>query len=92
MKPTINKNQMLIRNRTSSFNFKNNVQLLLLCLPAVIFLFIFNYIPMGGLIMAFKDFRVDKGLWGSEWVGLKNFEFFFYVGYCMASNSQYCLL
>lgn len=32
---------------------------------------------MGGLIMAFKDFRVDKGLWGSEWVGLKNFEFFF---------------
>ncbi len=67
----------LVKKSILTFNFGNNIQLLLLCLPAIVFLFIFNYIPMGGLIIAFKDFRIDKGFWGSEWIGLKNFEFFF---------------
>ena len=45
--------------------------------PASIILFIFSYLPIAGLIIAFKDFRYDKGFLGSEWVGFENFKFFF---------------
>lgn len=55
----------------------NNLPLLLLTLPAIIFIFIFSYLPMIGIIIAFKDIRYDLGILGSKWVGLKNFEFFF---------------
>jgi putative aldouronate transport system permease protein len=41
------------------------------------FKLIFSYLPLIGLIIAFKKFNYAKGLWGSDWVGLKNFEFFF---------------
>lgn len=51
--------------------------LLIMCLPAVALLFLFQYVPMFGIILAFKDYRYDKGIWGSDWVGFKNFEFFF---------------
>ena len=44
-----------------------------LILPALIYLFIFDYGPMYGIIIAFKDFRVSKGYWGSDWVGMKHF-------------------
>lgn len=45
--------------------------------PGAALIFIFSYIPMFGLILAFKDFRYDKGIFGSDWCGLDNFEFFF---------------
>ena len=48
-------------------------QLYLLILPAVIYLFLFYYVPMYGVQIAFKDFRVGLGIWASEWVGLKHF-------------------
>ena len=48
--------------------------LTLMFLPVVIYFFIFKYIPMGGIVIAFKDFIVTKGIFGSEWVGLENFE------------------
>jgi putative aldouronate transport system permease protein len=48
-------------------------QLYLLLLPAVAYLFIFAYIPMEGVIIAFKDYRTNLGINGSEWVGLKHF-------------------
>lgn len=56
---------------------KKNLTLSLMALPAVILLFLFAYVPIGGLVIAFKDFRYDKGIFGSEWCGLKNFTFFF---------------
>lgn len=43
----------------------------------MIFIFIFNIVPMGGLVMAFQNFLPAKGIWGSKWVGLDNFEFMF---------------
>ena len=52
-------------------------QLYLLILPAVIFVILFHYLPMYGIIIAFKDFRASKGIWGSAWVGLKHFQRFF---------------
>ncbi|WP_261800328.1 sugar ABC transporter permease [Paenibacillus sp. PAMC21692] len=50
--------------------------LILLAVPGLITLFIFNYLPMYGVLLAFKDFDYSKGIWGSSWVGLKNFEYF----------------
>lgn len=55
----------------------SNLPLLLMCLPAVLLLFIFRYLPMSGVVMAFKRFDVVKGFFGSDWVGLENFSFFF---------------
>lgn len=49
----------------------------LMCLPAVISLLIFNYAPMLGLVMAFQEFNVAKGIFKSPFVGFKNFEFLF---------------
>ncbi|WP_426454994.1 ABC transporter permease [Paenibacillus sp. S-38] len=46
-------------------------------LPAVLLVFIFNYIPMAGILIAFQDFKPAKGLFGSDWVGLKHFRFMF---------------
>ncbi len=55
---------------------KKSFPLYLLLLPAVIYVFIFHYIPMYGIQIAFRDFSVKKGIWGSEWVGLKYFQKF----------------
>lgn len=56
---------------------KDNLQLWSLALPAIILLLVFNYAPMFGIVLAFKDYKVPKGIWGSPWVGLDNFKFFF---------------
>ncbi len=56
---------------------KDNLQLLSLALPTIILLGVFCYWPMFGVILAFKDYKVPKGIFGSPWAGLKNFEFFF---------------
>lgn len=50
---------------------------LLFLLPLVIFV-VFHYLPMYGYIIAFKDFRLGLGFWGSRWVGLQHFEDFFF--------------
>ena len=42
----------------------------------IIYVFIFNYMPLAGLQIAFKDFVATKGIWGSEWVGFKYFRQF----------------
>lgn len=49
----------------------------LMLLPAIAFLIIFKYIPMYGLQIAFKNFRVSLGIWGSKWIGFRNFTDFF---------------
>lgn len=51
--------------------------MLILVAPAVIILFVFNYIPMAGIMIAFKDFKANLGFFKSPWVGFKNFDFFF---------------
>ena len=54
-----------------------NKSLYLMTLPGLVYLFIFNYIPMYGVLIAFKDFDVIKGIWGSSWVGLNHFHTLF---------------
>lgn len=55
---------------------KNNWQLYLMFLPTFVFYLIFEYIPMYGIQVAFKDFKAVDGIWGSAWVGLKHFKTF----------------
>lgn len=57
--------------------FKNDYQLYLMILPAVAYFFVFNYMPMYGIQIAFKDYKAVFGIAGSPWVGLKHFETFF---------------
>ena len=52
---------------------KKSIPLYFLLLPAVVYVIIFNYIPMHGVQIAFRKFSASKGIWGSEWVGLKYF-------------------
>jgi putative aldouronate transport system permease protein len=65
------------RGRKKIFKRKNTIELYVMCSIPMLLLFVFNYLPMFGVIIAFKDYRFDKGIIGSDWVGLKNFEFFF---------------
>lgn len=46
-------------------------------IPGVLFIFIFNYVPLYGLILPFKEYRFDLGFWNSPWVGFQNFRFLF---------------
>mgnify|MGYP001145051389 CR=1 FL=1 len=49
----------------------------LLLLPAATYVALFGYMTLPYIVIAFQDFNYTKGIWGSEFVGLKNFEFFF---------------
>jgi putative aldouronate transport system permease protein len=59
----------LLRNRT----------LLLMFLPVAVLLFLFNYLPLAGLVIAFKDFDFQKGIFGSDWMDplFNNFDYLF---------------
>ena len=63
--------------RAFFFEFYKNKTLYIMLLPAVAFVAIFNYAPLYGLQIAFKNFNYSKGIWGSPWVGFANFLQFF---------------
>lgn len=58
-------------------DFKANWTLYLMVLIPLAYLILFCYIPMGGIQLAFKEYNVKKGIWGSPWVGFYNFQRFF---------------
>ncbi len=60
----------------------DNRWLYVLILPALIYLIVFNYLPMYGIQIAFKNYKVVRGIAGSDWVGFKHFETFFNSYYC----------
>lgn len=51
--------------------------LYLMMLPGALYLIVNNYLPMAGLVIAFKQVDFKKGIFASDWAGLKNFEFLF---------------
>lgn len=55
--------------------FRKNFPLTLLTLPAVLFMFVFNYIPLYGLVLPFKKYDYSLGFFKSPWAGLENFKF-----------------
>lgn len=58
-------------------DLKKNIALYIMVLPLVVYYVVFHYLPMGGLIMAFENFKPKLGLWRSPFVGLSNFKDFF---------------
>lgn len=58
-------------------NVKKYLPVYLMFLPGALYMLINNYIPMVGLIVAFKKFNVREGMFGSAWTGLDNFKFLF---------------
>ena len=50
---------------------KKNWELLILCLPAIAGYIIFHYIPMVGVLMAFENYRPNRGIFHSKWIGLE---------------------
>ena len=62
---------------TRLMKLKRALPLFIMMLPGLIYLLINNYIPMFGLIIAFKDINFAKGILGSDWIGFKNFEYLF---------------
>ncbi len=58
-------------------DFRRHWRLHVLALPVLVYLLMFNYAPMFGVVLAFEKYSVARGFFHSEWVGLKNFEFLF---------------
>jgi putative aldouronate transport system permease protein len=57
--------------------FRKHFGLTLLALPGIALIFAFHYVPLFGLLLPFKDYRYDLGVWNSPWSGFANFEFLF---------------
>lgn len=75
--------------------FKKNWGLLLLCVPTLVGMILFDYAPMAGMVMAFKKYTFKDGIWGSKWIGLSNFKFFFSstaAGYIIRNTLLYFFL
>jgi putative aldouronate transport system permease protein len=66
-----------IRTSKSKKSIVKGSALYVMMLPGLIYLFVNNYIPMAGLLIAFKNVNFTKGILRSDWIGLKNFEFLF---------------
>ena len=69
----------LAKNRNGLTSFRSNWQLYIMALPAIALLFMFNYMPMFGTIIAFKKYKVLKGILGSDWANpwYRNFKLMF---------------
>ena len=65
------------KKKTLVQEIKRNWFFYLLPIPALIYMFIFNYLPMAGIYVVFCDYSFEGGLFGSKFVGLDNFKFFF---------------
>jgi putative aldouronate transport system permease protein len=57
--------------------FRKNGVYWLMALPGVVLIFVFAYAPLPGIAIAFKDYKFNLGIWGSEWVGFNNFGYLF---------------
>ena len=69
--------ELNLKKRRRRIRLKRFVPFYIMMAPALIYVFINNYIPMAGIVIAFKNYKVTKGIWGSDWAGFANFEFLF---------------
>lgn len=73
----VRSNRPLKKKQNNASMRRRNRVFFLMCAPALVLLAVFAYIPMYGIIIAFKDYLVYKGIFGSDWVGFQNFQFLF---------------
>ncbi len=66
-----------MKTKRSKIRWKRYLPLYLMMVPGIIYLLVNNYMPMSGLILAFKRFNYSLGIWQSPWVGLSNFTYLF---------------
>lgn len=71
---------MSVKKEGLLYELHKNKVLFIMILPAVGFFILFSYIPLGGLIIAFKNYNYADGIFLSPWAGLDNFKFFFLSG------------
>lgn len=71
------KRKVSLEKKRSLRSLKQNWTLLLLLLPACVMILVFNYVPMYGIQIAFRNFNFVDGITGSEWAGLKWFRYLF---------------
>jgi putative aldouronate transport system permease protein len=74
---TTNSAMIVVRKKTLWQKVKKYRVLLIMTLPGTLYFFINNYLPMFGVVIAFKDINYALGIWASKWVGFSNFEFLF---------------
>ena len=76
-------------NKVPNYQARKTATLFLMATPAIILIILFAYFPMSGLILAFKSYRFDKGVFGSAWNGLENFRYLFQsgTGYLITKNT-----
>ncbi|MBQ7839396.1 MAG: sugar ABC transporter permease [Lachnospiraceae bacterium] len=65
------------KKKSFFWHMKKNWQLYVLLAPTIIYLLLFNYLPIVGVQIAFRDYTAIGGIWNSKWVGLKHFAKFF---------------
>jgi len=81
----IQNEKIMTREKTKSLNRKKSgktlnrdaVTLILMVVPWLVYLVLFQYAPLYGILLPFKDYTYTQGIWGSAWAGLRNFEFLF---------------
>lgn len=66
---------MVIKNKKKKIT-SNELQLYTMCIIPILAVIVFSYLPMVGIIIAFKNYKYNLGIFGSEWVGFENFKFF----------------
>jgi putative aldouronate transport system permease protein len=75
--PSISKPLAAQKGKKKKNNYRKHAPLLIMMIPALLYLLINSYLPMFGISIAFKDINFAKGIWGSDWVGFANFEYLF---------------
>ena len=75
-KPAISAEQKQKNKKQLRIQIKRHWMLYLFLLPCIVWLLVFCYAPMAGIVLAFKNYRFDLGIFGSEWAGLKHFRKF----------------
>lgn len=66
-----------LAGKKTKHNWKRWLPVYIMALPGVIYLFINNYMPLPGLVLAFKNYNARKGIFGSDWAGFSNFKYLF---------------
>lgn len=61
-------------------SYLKNKYLVLLFVPAVLYYIVFHYVPIYGILIAFKEYKFSLGIWGSKWVGFQHFKDLFALG------------
>ncbi|MDR1231117.1 MAG: ABC transporter permease subunit [Spirochaetaceae bacterium] len=70
----------MLKQNGFAYEFRKNRALFFMVLPAVVLVLVLSYFPMSGLILAFKNYRYDRGIFGSAWNGFENFRYLFVSG------------